>query len=389
MASTAASSQNRMSNLSRSDHGRIRSMEGLRAYAVALVFCVHFFGHYFDRTRGINFDSFRVSEATNGFDLISYYLASSHYGVDLFFLLSGFLIFKIVSRSDFNYLSFLCNRLIRLYPAFAFALAVHLVYVAYFWDTTFDLLTIVQNMFFLHGIWELGIKPISVPTWSLAYEWLFYLGFPALILCVARGRALSLWHIALCAMLVLVAIGPIGPHYVRFLMFFAGAGLACVQAEALKRWMLWVPDAAVLVVVVVVNLLFVVDQNYYHFIWIYAVTSTFLVAKTIYGQGFLNRIFCVKPMRTLGNLSYSFFLLHGLALIFVVDYAGPLIINMGEPVRILLLMTGSFLLASFAAVCSYWLFERPYFERRTRASNLRQSAAATNQELTISSRVNA
>jgi exopolysaccharide production protein ExoZ len=111
---------------------------------VALVFCVHFFWHYFKRSRAIDFDSFGFVDATNAFELISFYLASSHYGVDLFFLLSGFLIFKIVSRQDFSYLGFLRNRLIRLYPAFAFALGLQLAYAAYFWETTFDFLTIAE-----------------------------------------------------------------------------------------------------------------------------------------------------------------------------------------------------------------------------------------------------
>jgi exopolysaccharide production protein ExoZ len=367
-----------------SGHGRIQGIEGLRAYAVVLVFCVHFFGHYFSRSRGIDLDSFRFAGATNAFDLISFYLASSHYGVDLFFLLSGFLIFKIVSRHDFSYLTFLHNRLIRLYPAFAFALALHLVYAAYFWNATFDLVTILQNMVFLHGIWELGIKPISVPTWSLTYEWLFYLGFPVLIFSIARGRTVLLWHIALCAVLVLVAISAIGQNYVRFLMFFVGAGLACVPGERLSRLMLFVPDAAVLILVVAVNLLFVVDRNYYHFIWFYAITSAFLFAKAVHGRGFLNKIFCFNPMRKLGNLSYSFFLLHGLALIIVVDQAGPLIMSVTEPLRILLLIAGSFLLAIFAALCSYWLLERPYFERRVRACNLE---IPPKQELKTSSSV--
>jgi exopolysaccharide production protein ExoZ len=370
-----------MSNLSPAAHSRIRSMEGLRAYAVALVFCVHFFDHYFNRTRGIDFNSFQLGEATNAFDLISYYLASSHYGVDLFFLLSGFLIFRLVSRSDFSYSTFLRNRLIRLYPAFAVALALHLAYAAYFWNLTFDGLTILKNMLFLNGIRELGVKPIIVPTWSLAYEWLFYLGFPALMLCISRGRAFSFWHIMLCAILVLVVISPIGQNYVRFLMFFVGAGLACIPGETVQRWTLRVSDAMVVTLVVAINLLFVVDHNYYHFIWFYAATSSLLVAKVIHGQGFLNKVFCLNPMRVLGNLSYSFFLLHGLALIIVVDHAGPVIAGIGEPARILLLIAGSFFLATFAAACSYLLFERPYFERKARTSNTAHVMLPPNQEV--------
>jgi peptidoglycan/LPS O-acetylase OafA/YrhL len=133
---------------------------------------------------------------------------------------------------------------------------------------------------------------------------------------------------------------------------------------------LLIPDAAVLILVVTVNLLFVIDRNYYHFIWIYAVTSALLVAKTVHGRGFLNKLFCLAPVRMLGNVSYSFFLLHALALIVVVDHVGPLTTSVGEPLRLLLLMAASFLLAALAAICSYCIFERRYFERRARNSNV-------------------
>ena len=356
-------------------------MEGLRAYAVVLVFCVHFFDHYFDRFRGIDFDSFHVGDAESAFELVSYYIRSSHYGVDLFFLLSGFLICRIVSRDGFSYITFLLNRLIRLYPAFAFALILHIGYAAYCWDVTYDVRTIVENIFLLHGIWELGITPIIVPTWSLTYEWLFYLGFPVLMLCIARGRAFSPWQIVFCAVLVLVAISAIGPQYVRFLMFFVGAGLACIPIEALRGSILRIPDTAVLITVVAVNFIFVVDQNYYHFIWIYAVTSALLVVKVIHGKGILTNVFCSLPLRTLGNLSYSFFLLHGLAVIIVVDHAGSTIASTSEPLRILLLLSGSFCLSAFAAACSYLVFERPYFIRRARASNAMRVVLPPNHEL--------
>ena len=343
---------------------RIQAMDGLRAYAVSLVFCVHFFGHYYDRTKGIDFDSFDYTQAGTIFDLIGYYFASSHYGVDLFFLLSGFLICRMVAHRDFNYISFLRNRLIRLYPAFAVALVLHLAYAAYFWDKIFDPWTVIQNGLFLIGIWELKVSPIIVPTWSLTYEWLFYLLFPLAMLLFARKSSFSAWQIAACAVLTIAAVAPLNANYTRFVMFFVGAALACTPKQLLQQWTKVVPDAAVILICAIINLAFVLDRNYYHFIWPFALASALLTIKTVHGEGWLSRVFRFQPLRTLGAISYSFFLLHGLALIIVVDHLGLLTVNVPEPLRILLLASISFLVATVAAALSFFLFERPYFQRR-------------------------
>jgi len=139
-------------------HDRIASMEGSRAYAIILVFLVHFMSHYFDRYNGTNFDSFHISNATSFVDFMGYYFWASHYGVDLFFLLSGFLIFRILARLDFRYFQFLLGRLLRLYPAFLFAFALQIFYAAYFWDKTFDASTL--GLFRSRAAFHEGLEPI-------------------------------------------------------------------------------------------------------------------------------------------------------------------------------------------------------------------------------------
>lgn len=353
-----------------SNLGRIASMEGLRAYAVVLVFLVHFTAHYFDRYKRINFDSFHFTDATSIGDLIGYYLWASHYGVDLFFLLSGFLIFRIISRPDFRYLTFLRDRLLRLYPAFFFALGLQVAYAALAWNQTFDVRTIAANLLFLHGIFELGIKPILAPTWSLAFEWAFYIVFPAIALLIARGRAPSLAGVGVSAALVMLIAIPVGPHYVRFLMFFVGAALASLPPKAIERWVHRTSDGPVILAMVLINMLFVIEQNFYHFIWPFAVISFLLVGRVIYGGGVLNRIFCLMPIRRLGNMSYSFYLLHGLAVIVVVDNVGPFVRGLPQAVQFVLLMGIAFLVAAASAKASFMLFEKMYFDRKARASSL-------------------
>ena len=342
-------------------------MDGLRAYAVSLIFLIHFFGHYYNGGWGrprIDFDGFDVRAAHDIGEWAAYYLWASHYGVDLFFLISGFLIFRVVSRPSFSFPGFLWNRFVRLYPAFVFAFALYLAYMATYWHKTFDFLTIGQNLLLLHGIWELKIEPIVTPTWSLVYEWIFYLVFPALALVRRRGTPISWWHIGVLAALVLFVAAPIGHHYMRFMMFVLGAALAHLPADALRRFAARVPDGLVLIVYVAGNLFFVAQHNWYYFIPLYMLTGGVLFVNVVYGSAMLNRLFGWAPVTALGRISYSFYLLHSLAIFLVCDNLGPQLgLSPGLALMAVLFAT-SFVVAIAFAALSFWLLEQPYFDRK-------------------------
>src|SRR5689334_4043603 len=80
---------------------RLRPLEGIRGLAVLLVFFVHFHSIFSDY---VKFGSpvFRISEALG---------TVGHAGVDLFFSLSGFLIYGAVCRSRYSIVGFLRRRL--------------------------------------------------------------------------------------------------------------------------------------------------------------------------------------------------------------------------------------------------------------------------------------
>jgi peptidoglycan/LPS O-acetylase OafA/YrhL/cellulose synthase/poly-beta-1,6-N-acetylglucosamine synthase-like glycosyltransferase len=350
---------------------RILPLDGIRAYAISLVFLVHFLSHYYNgATSGtrIDFDAYSGGQTLS--TVIAHYFWASHYGVDLFFLLSGFLIVRIISRPDFAYVQFLRNRLLRLYPAFLLALAVHLAYMAAFWNKSFDGTTIAANVVLLHGLWELKIQPIIVPTWSLTYEWMFYLAFPAVVLLTGVRNRVALWHLALCAFLVLACAAPVGPHYMRMLMFLVGGAFALKADDAMRKLAARVPDIVIVLVYAFANVVFVRNQNWYQFIPIYLVTSGALVVKAVYGDGFLNKIFCWPVLRRIGAMSYSFYLFHGLAIVMFCDWIGPYLRQGPDTARLPVLLIGSFALGLLMAGLSYWALERPYFLRKGEAARV-------------------
>jgi exopolysaccharide production protein ExoZ len=350
--------------------GRITGMEGLRGYAVVLVFLVHFVDHYVRRYGGPDFERSSILDAPGLGAALAHYLWASHYGVDLFFLLSGFLIFRLIARPEFRYGRFLWHRLARLYPAFAVWLLVYTAYHAAFWNVRYDWKLLLQNALLLHGIPELGIRAILVPSWSLSFEWLFYLAMPPLLLAIRRWRAaLRPAHVILAGLLVPLAAALIGSHYARFVMFFAGAWMAALPPGLLGRWASLLPDWAVLLPYLGVTLLFSFTQDYGIFSWPYAVVCGLLVAKTIAGDGMLARCFNASVLRRLGNCSYSLYLLHGLMIVVVVDHLGPRWASLPLAIHAGVLMLVSLLASAALAGVSYRWLERPYFKHRQRAND--------------------
>jgi len=89
-----------------------------------------------------------------------------------------------------------------------------------------------------------------------------------------------------------------------------------------------------------------------------------LVAKATHGTGALARVFRLAPLRALGNVSYSFYLLHGLVLVAVVDHLGPRLPPLPAPAHFAVLSAAAFLASVAASLVSFRLLEQPYFRRR-------------------------
>ena len=80
---------------------RIPAMEGLRAYALGLTFCVHYFGAWLLYLRNVNGAAYTPADLPRTTDRILVWLQFSQYGVYLFFILSGFLICRLVIDCQF------------------------------------------------------------------------------------------------------------------------------------------------------------------------------------------------------------------------------------------------------------------------------------------------
>ena len=201
------------------DADNLRSMEGLRGFAVALVFLVHY--------------------ATLAGPWLAGHPAAAHLasalhsignsGVDLFFVLSGYLIYGSLIEREQPFVPYFGRRVRRLYPAFTVVFVLYvLLSVAMPSQSKIPPgaavagLYLLENFLMLPGLFP--IEPMMVVAWSLSYEVFYYLALPAVIIVVGLRSRSPRWRIVFILALALLFSGLCawrgGP--VRLIMFVAG-----------------------------------------------------------------------------------------------------------------------------------------------------------------------
>ena len=129
------------------------ALDGLRGFAVLLVFCVHAAGTAAVLFLGRDLDVVALPAVTSGGERLLFWLHRSHHGVFLFFVLSGFLIGRMWwPRAVLSYRAFAWRRTLRIYPAFlaAFVASLAFAYASGNWQPP-DWPRIAGNLLFLNG----------------------------------------------------------------------------------------------------------------------------------------------------------------------------------------------------------------------------------------------
>ena len=149
----------------------IRPLTSLRICAALWVLVYHFRNHL-----GLDLERFGL-------------VAKGYLGVDLFFILSGFILSHVYTRAfaerRFNYASFLWARLARVYPVHLVTLAATIaIWLAAlklgvgFDPQAFDPRTLPQHLLLIHAWGTTPTVQWNFPSWSISAEWFAYLGFP-------------------------------------------------------------------------------------------------------------------------------------------------------------------------------------------------------------------
>jgi peptidoglycan/LPS O-acetylase OafA/YrhL len=248
-------------------------------------------------------------------------------GVDIFFVLSGFLITYLLSLEASNTGSvdlgaFYARRAFRILPVYFVMLAVYLVATRFSGDAELWHLMKRDLPYFLTFCNEFAPNPIKYNafgfSWSLGVEEKFYLVWPVLCFVVlsslgwkrARTVALALLYIAL------VATAPLhfsaGRSYSGLLVgSLLALALNYPRAAGIFRWIRRAPVAVPLAFFGVGVCMIDVSRNY---IFAFSWTVALLVAHLVTTESWLRSLLSHPTMTWLGKRSYGMYLIHMLPL---------------------------------------------------------------------------
>ncbi len=156
---------------------RLRQLDVLRAVAVFLVF-----GHHVGAIPDDLPDPIHV--------VMTHWHCAGWVGVDMFFVLSGFLVSGLLfgeyrRRGSIDIKRFLVRRGMKIYPAFYVFLLVQIAWMMFVLKQTPPVDRVLYEVFFVQNLFG----PLFGHTWSLGVEEQFYLSLPILILLLLRfGR---------------------------------------------------------------------------------------------------------------------------------------------------------------------------------------------------------
>lgn len=157
------------------------------------------------------------------------YIQGGFVGVDIFFVISGYLMTRIIisglDKNSFSLYTFYTNRAKRIAPALLVTIILTLL-VGYFILGTGDLkrlgyqalyaLLFVSNIFFASNTDYFANAALNQPllhTWSLSVEWQFYIFYPfVLMLCHKYVKKEHIKHIILFLCIALAIFGIVYTH---------------------------------------------------------------------------------------------------------------------------------------------------------------------------------
>lgn len=309
-------------------------------------------------------------------------LPSGFIGVDIFFVISGFLIssiiFKGVEQGSFSYADFYSRRIKRIFPALVLVLAACLSmgWLALFADE-YQMLgkhvasgaVFVSNFTLLNesGYFDPAaeLKPL-LHLWSLGIEEQFYIVWPLLIYAAAKLRINLLVTTALLAALSFgLNIGRIDAHFVqtfygpitRFWELMLGAILAYITlyfSEQYKHLQKKFANftAVVGLVLIVTALLLLNNAKLFPGWWAVLPTVGGVLLIAAGPTAWVNtNVLALRPLVLVGLISYPLYLWHWPLLSFL------RIVESSDPSKLLVLI--AVLISVLLAWMTYVLVEKP------------------------------
>lgn len=285
------------------------ALDGLRGVAVALVVCAH-----------IPLTSLptEARSLTHGLN------ASGYLGVDIFFVLSGFLITRILlAERGRAVLPFICRRAARIFPLYYLTLGICALYApepALAWSAVY-----ASNYWF---VWHSPELPLG-HLWSLSVEEHFYLAWPWLVKRFTSQTSFGILLLGILPASLVISLALVlldVPHANQLIysgtqtrIWSLGLGALCAYREPLTRTIarrIYVRFAwsAIIAIAVLASgiVLARMGLGQVGYLLSYSIVScwTFLVALGAPDETLCHRMLSRGLLPALGKVSYGIYIVH-------------------------------------------------------------------------------
>jgi len=311
--------------------------------------------------------------------LIASAARAGSFGVDLFFLLSAFLITELLlrekeQRGEVVLRSFYVRRILRIWPLYFLGILIAVV-LSHLDPTQLFSLKYVIAFLLLSGNWLVSISgfPGNVMNalWSVSFEEQFYLLWPAIVREVRRVE--SLWLAcpillvtAEISRLIVMKYSPLNTTlFTNTLTRLDPIALGIATTLAIRRFPMQLGTAARAISLILGIAVWLVAGHFFGVSYAFALIGypamalgSWLIFLAVYGVNFAPRI-----LAYLGKISYGLYVFHNLAFYFLSKLLGHYPHTMRE--FAVFCSLGLALTIAMAAF-SYRFFESPFLRLKER-----------------------
>lgn len=193
-------------------------------------------------------------------------------------------------------------------------------------------------------------------TWTLKYEWVFYLTLPILA-TLLKERTLAIISLIVGVGISYFNINGFGfeSHYLIYFIF--GGGIAFVQSLNNKK-LSGMMSTSIWSVISILSLVFVIFITPHYSVFLSDILILFFLMPIIFGNSLFGLLKLKSSIR-LGEISYSIYLMHGI--VFFVIFIFLFDVNkMNGWVEFFIYMPFSLMLVVFFSVYTYQYIEKPF-----------------------------
>ncbi|SPW34512.1 Uncharacterized protein conserved in bacteria [Edwardsiella tarda] len=296
----------------------IESISGLRAFLALAVLLSHSTHYLYSLEKKWIYDA----NYKEFFSIGNIYLNLGKVGVLMFFMISGFLFYRLVYKESMNTRMFLKKRILRIVPAYWFSMVVIIMIGCFYYRVDYNISSLIELLRWAFFIGDYSIGGINTAhinagvDWTLKIEWILYLSLPILFIMTRKKSKRHKDISILISILIILALAFMIRLYAgiytdpRPVLGFASGLLAFRLSEKIKTF----KDSKLLGYLAAAFVILSLPLGTYAAFYLFMVffcTFSFLVVSS---GNTISNILSNKTIVSLGEASYSIYLIHGMVL---------------------------------------------------------------------------